>query len=106
MSFDLVAWKWSAGSAGETNPQDVYEALLDEREHPAVGTFDEQPIVQAIKERFGDVNGDEGSPFLYFTGHQCLIFNVSVDREDQIVQRLKTFLEEQTLYCYDPQLSP
>jgi len=106
MSFDLIAWRWSAPSGEVADAQDVYEALLDEREHPAVAGFDEHPVVAAIEKHFGDVNGDEGSPFLYFVGHQCLIFNVNVDREDGVVERLKRLLAGQELYCYDPQLTP
>lgn len=101
MSFDLVAWKW-ASEEGGSNPREVYERLLDQKEHPAVVVFDEKTVSRAIRREFGDVNNEEGGPFLFFPGFMCIIFNVSREPGDAAIPRLKKVLASQNLFCYDP----
>ena len=102
MSFDLIAWKWAKGGSAKSNPKEVYERLLDDKEHPSVVSFDDKAVSGAILKEFGDVNGADHSPFMFFNGFRCLIFNVSADRTDASVPRLKKLLVAQNLFWYDP----
>ncbi|MFO0891490.1 MAG: hypothetical protein U0790_20400 [Isosphaeraceae bacterium] len=108
MAYDLIVWKWAGGKEG-ADPSEILDAISEDDPHPALTRFDIQEFESALRARFGDVNDDQGGPFLYevsdFAGIPAnwITFSLAWSQTEKVRPLLVGIARSHGLAVYDPQ---
>jgi hypothetical protein len=108
MAFDLFIWKWAEGKQA-ADPEDILEALSEDNPHPALTRFNMAVFESALQERFGSVNDDPDSPFMYeisdFKGVPANWMTITIlwSQVESVCPAIIEIAHAQGLAAFDPQ---
>jgi hypothetical protein len=106
MSYDYIVWKRSPNTktAMLTN---VYKAICDGKDHPAMAPFDTASLERDLKGAFGDVNSNPDGPFLYSfdleNASPWLSICVNYSQVNAVTDKIVALALHHGLMVYDPQ---